>query len=456
MMGFSNEVDETWSIKPCTNSQGSYICNECPDGFETIVVASQVTSFRTQSSCRLPAVQANQSDVSSVQPKSSLVINGPVAALVAGSTAQMEFMSAVQADIAAALEVSDLSEIVLSNVGAMRRLRALRRRMQEGTVELQFDILFNSGDAADMVVAMLSQLADPNSPLMNSDTTRQLLSDQVPGIVFVCPVGKVRGEGELSCRKCTAPAVADADGVSCNECPKNQGPTERGDACTCQDGYYNTTGGAFTCLQADFAPTDMPEDGADQVCQSCAELDCVSACHAGELSLRPGWAKIGSAILKCKAPMACTGNQVGETDANGTAGMCNSGYGGAVCGVCDDNFKLNSDGSCTSCGETSWGLLIALGILTVAVVGWKAKSVLPFLDVMVNMAELMAALQVKQIAKITTVVLQIIGNIGVVLNCTFPAIFEGFLTGFVNFFRFDLSGALQLQSLWITPTAAVS
>jgi hypothetical protein len=432
LMGFftGNGAEQAWTIQPCTNSQGSYTCNACPDGFETV-----------GSSCRLPEVHVNQSDVSSVQPKSSLVINGPAAALVLGSDAQVAFLSAVQADIAAALEVDHRSEIVLDNVGGVRRL--LRRRVQEGTVELQFDILFDSYDAPDLVVAMMSQLTDPDSPLMTGEATSQLLADQVPGIVFVCPVGKIRAEGELSCRKCTSPTVADADGVSCNDCPKNQGPTERGDECTCLNGYYDTTGGAFTCLAGAYAPTDMPEDGI--VCQSCAELSiCVSECRTGEVSLRLGWTKMvyqggESAILKCKTAMSCTGLEDQAASANSTGGgACNAGYGGAVCGVCAADYKQNSDDSCTSCGESSWGLLIALGAVTIAVVFWKAKALLPFLDIFQNMAELMAALQVKQIVKIVTVVLQIIGNIGFVLNITFPLIFNNFLTSFVNFFRFDL------------------
>ena len=433
LMGFM--MFDLWTIEPCTNSQGSYTCNACPDGFETV-----------GSSCRLPVVQVNQSDISSVQPKSSLVINGPAAALVLGSDAQAAFLSVVQADIAAALEVDEPSEIVLDNVVRPGRRRLLRRSMQEGTVELKFDILFDSDDAPGLVVAMMSQLGDPDSPLMNGATIHQLLAGQVPGIVFVCPVGKVRPDGELSCRKCASPMVADADGVSCNDCPKNQGPTERGDACTCLDGYYDTTAGAFTCLDAEYSPTDMPNDGI--VCQSCAELDCVSACHAGELSLRPGWTKLTyqsgeSAILQCKATVACTGLAV-ETGANDTGGACNVGYGGTICGVCENDYTMNSDGSCTSCGETSWGLLIALGVVTVAVLLWKLKTLLPFLDIVQNMAELFAALQLKQISKISTVVLQIIGNIGVVLNVTFPAVFENFLTSFVNFFRFDLSAAFNV------------
>ena len=76
--------------------------------------------------------------------------------------------------------------------------------MQEGEtvhVELQLDILFDSDEGPGLVVAMMNQLRDPNSKLMTSSTTSQLRADQVPSIVFVCPLGMVRENG-ASCTKC--------------------------------------------------------------------------------------------------------------------------------------------------------------------------------------------------------------------------------------------------------------
>jgi hypothetical protein len=235
LMGFVNKADESWIIKPCTNTHGSYTCNACPDGFETI-----------GSSCRLPEIQGNQSDVASVQPKSSLVMNGPAAALVPGSDAQVTFLSAVQADIAASLEVNDPTEIVLDNVGRARSLRrALRRSMQEdGTVhvELQLDILFDSGASGpDLVVAMMNQLRDPNSKLMTSSTTSQLRADQVPSIVFVCPLGMVRENG-ASCTKCHGEAMYyEADVDECLPCDSPLIPNQDRTGCVCPPGTVINT-----------------------------------------------------------------------------------------------------------------------------------------------------------------------------------------------------------------------
>jgi hypothetical protein len=110
---------------------------------------------------------------------------------------------------------------------------------------------------------MMNQLRDPNSKLMTSSTTSQLRADQVPSIIFVCPIGMVRNGA--SCAKChgdkyaakvmvieNGDVLTRADGlelyervlnatarVQCESCPHDEVPNTRGDGCVCAAGFYD-------------------------------------------------------------------------------------------------------------------------------------------------------------------------------------------------------------------------
>lgn len=424
--------DSSWKIEPCTNSQGGFKCNSCPDGFEQI-----------GNSCELPDVlsagnglQSETSAVASVQPKSSLIIAGPPAALVAGSEQQAAFLDAVRVDIAASLGV-DPSDIVLDNVDRGRR----QRRLQD-SVELQFDILFvNNSNAQDLVVAITSQLADPASPLMNAHTTSHLLADQVPEIVFVCPIGKVRPDGESLCRKCASPAFADSDGVTCTECPLYQIPTRRGDACMCDVGYYNASTVQPTC-HADSFIEPLALDTTIE-CKPCL-MDCVASCHGAELSVAVGWAPQARhdgkavAIFQCKEPAACPG---GKFSANNET-LCTEGYTGVLCGACaSDGYSLKEGKTCAPCGEMStlgFVVTIVLIVLIIAL-AMNIRLVYNYFATLQQLVELMQELQLQAISKTVLATMQILGNLAINLQVVFPLNYKSFLSEIVSYFRFDIT-----------------
>ena len=307
------------------------------------------------------------------------------------------------------------------------------------------------------------------------------------GICERCPNGKLPNTDQSVCLDCPAGLYDNQVTDRCNECPEGQfsepgassatGTSEG--ACKCSPGFFTSTSVRIRCYLNDNAVAAEISTAQEQ-CDACGGLGCVSSCEGDIVTVAEGWsihkqrARTDSlvviAIFACKYSDACPGGPINvssssfekpcstgftgiscdtgledEAGINSTGGAaCNVGYGGTVCGVCAVDYKQNSDGSCTSCGESSWGLMIALGAVTIAVIFWKAKALLPFLDMFQIVADIAMITNLKQIGKIVTVVLQIIGNLGMVLNITFPVIFDGVLTSFVNFFRFDLSVAFNV------------
>lgn len=407
LMGFLNEVGE-WNIQPCTNTPGSFTCNACPEGFETI-----------GSSCRLASMAtANRSDIANVLlAPVSLVINGPAEALVDGSDAQLTYMWAVQTDIAAALQVNDPFSIVLDNV---RMPETLRRQMQEGTIELEFDLLFNSDDAPELVVAMLQQLADSNSRLMTSDATSQLLADQKPAIKFVCPSGKVRLEGESLCRKCPSPMFASAERGVCLDCPLFQSPTERGDECTCQAGYYAANQFDVQCFESGFEESAADGDAICAVCPPCADCDTDAT---GVPLPKTGWhdpfddqtSKIH--LFACPEEDSCLGAAGNQWE----AGQCAEHHAGYLCNSCSDGYGMSELSGCKPCEEAASGsrVAIVLSIFMVCVVilwtvgqkFWKGC----------NSQHLIRC--AFQPARIVVSYCQIVGQLGDVLDFSYPPLF---------------------------------
>eukprot|EP01046_Picozoa_sp_COSAG06_P031452 COSAG06_NODE_3065_length_5901_cov_5.700965_2_plen_1264_part_00 len=435
LMGYY--VGASWKIEPCTNTQGSFTCNSCPDGFEQV-----------GNSCQLPVVpstgnqtQSGTSDVASVQPKSSLVIAGPATALVAGSDEQAAFIEAVRADIAVSLEV-DSSDFLVNNIVRGRR----RVQSTVETVGLRFDIHFVNDNAQELVVAMIKQLADPISPLMNGDTTGQLLPDQVPEIAFVCPIGKVRPDGESLCRKCASPAFANGDGVTCVDCPTYQIPTSRGDACTCEAGYYNMSAVQPTCHTDSFVETLQAVDATIE-CKPCRNLDCIDSCQGSSLAVKQGWAPqarddgINVAIFLCKEQEACPG---GDVRADKT--LCNEGYSDILCGVCaSDDYALKDGKTCTLCGTTSTAGFVATIVLIIVLiaVAMNIQALYSTFTGLQAIADLMQALQLKVIGKCLLATMQILSNLAVNLKVDFPLNYKVFLSGIIRYFRFDIMIILE-------------
>ena len=237
--------------------------------------------------------------VVSVQPKLSLIIAAPPEAIVVGSNAQAELLEAVRADIAASLGVKP-SDMIVDNIGSARRL--MHRRLED-TVQLRFDLQFVDNDAHNHVVAITAQLADPDSPLLSSNTTSQLLVDQIPEIAFVCPIGKIRTNGELLCRKCPVPKYA-SDSVNCLDCPINQIPTARGDACQCDNGYYSAEKDQLMCLDDEYDAVLV----ANEIALRGGVKECLAVRHAQFVPLESLPLFVAESAMSCfirRAPSGC-------------------------------------------------------------------------------------------------------------------------------------------------------
>jgi hypothetical protein len=447
LMGYYDEQNQ-WVVSPCTNTQGSFSCNSCPGGFEQLgntcmlpVVVEEATVNTNAQDLQLSRLD----DIAAVQPKAVLAINGPEDALNSGSDAEAMFLISVQEDLAASLGTSP-SDIVVSNLR-----RGERRRLQDDAlIELNFDVVFvNETNSPALLAEMTSQLADPDSPLMNAASTANLVADQQPIISFVCPVGKVRQDGEVVCRRCPAPSFAKRDGVSCADCPLNQEPTERGDACTCSDGFFNVTAMQPKCFLSDYV--DLADLNPEPVCQPCLEYDCIDTCQGSLVVLKPGWAAQALTsskslpIFECKEPDACPGGSIGPDNTT----LCTQGYSSTLCGSCDysENYVLKGGQECTQCGSTSVGGVIGIvvGIAVFLLALGKIRIFYNYLSTMQMMNEVVA--DGKTIAKIVLATFQILGSFATVLGVTFPDGFRQFIEALSSFLRFDVGDIFIQLSL---------
>lgn len=445
LMGYTDQ-NEQWVVNPCTNNQGSFSCNACPDGFEQL-----------GKSCVLPTVlgetvsdtsepnQPNQrlDDIAAVQPKAVLRIRGPAGALDHGSETEALFLASIQTDLAVSLGARP-SDVVVSNVRHSRR-----RRLQDALIELQFDVLFvNETNSPTLLSEMASQLADSNSPLMNAASTAHLLADQQPKISFVCPVGKVRLDGEVVCRRCPPPSFANTDGASCTECPINQEPTQRGDACRCLSGFINTTVMQPGCFVSDH--TQTVDLDAGPVCQSCFGYDCIESCQGSHVVLKPGWAaqsvtsSKSTPIFECREPDACPGGNI----RSGNTTKCGQGYTGILCGTCEsENYVLTGGKRCELCGSTSAmgviGIVVLIAILVLAL--GSIRILYNYLSTMQMMSAAFA--DGRTIGKIVLATFQILGSIALVLGVDLPDIFRDFIEAISSFLRFDIGDIFAQLSL---------
>jgi len=449
LMGHSDENNQ-WVMSPCTNAQGSFSCNSCPGGFEQLgkkcIVPVVTADADADAEVDVNAnAQSNQlsriEDIAAVQPKAVLVIHGPADALISGSDAGTSYLLSVQTDFAVSLGTSQ-SDIVVRNLR-----RSERRRLQDTLTELKFDVVFvNETNSAALLVEMTAQLANSDSALMTAASTGNLVANQQPSISFVCPVGKVRQDGEVVCRRCPTPSFAKSDGVSCAECPLNQEPTERGDACKCSAGFFNVTAIQPKCFTSDYADTTNLDPVP--VCQPCLEYECIDTCQGNQVVLNPGWAALSmtssakTPIFVCKEPDACPGGRISP----GNTTLCTEGYSGSLCGSCkhSENYVLAGGKECTQCGSTSIAGVIG-AIVGVAFLMWllgRIRILYNYLTTAQMMAEIFQ--DWKTLGKIVLATFQILGNFAAVLGVTFPDGFRQFIQAISSFLRFDI-GDIGIQ-----------
>eukprot|EP01043_Picozoa_sp_COSAG02_P034390 COSAG02_NODE_2401_length_8945_cov_4.251752_1_plen_597_part_10 len=257
LMGFYSP-EGMWIVEPCTNVQASFSCNSCPDGFELV-----------NNVCRLPLLPSADvnatsrpefRDTATVIPRVMI----SVVASVATAESEKHLISAVRNFIATALE-ADASDFAVEKFSGEQSV--------EG--EMQLGISFVKENAKSLLLSLIEQLADPTSLLLTSGSATPVVLDASPTIDFVCPTGKVRLNGESMCRKCASPAYADPETNACLKCPQFQILTDIGDACECQEGYYNTEVVRPACYLNDFIKSD-PNQGANVACTPSMRRDGMS------------------------------------------------------------------------------------------------------------------------------------------------------------------------------------
>jgi Ca2+-binding EF-hand superfamily protein len=213
--------------------------------------------------------------------------------------------------------------------------------------------------------------------------------------------------------------------------------------CTCAKGYFNTSRGT-RCHSGDYSAT-VPV-AASLGCETCDNLECATECHGELLIIAAGWTlethtDDSISIFQCQYTGACPGGTVLRNDST-----CSEGYSGRLCGACDKNYTLASDGECTPCGTGTWlGIALAIvGVVVLAAAATKVRLLFNYFTLLQGAAGLISDLQVKPIAKIIVALGQIVGGLDGVLNVSMPAIFRYFMASFMSVFKFDITLAIGL------------
>jgi hypothetical protein len=226
-------------------------------------------------------------------------------------------------------------------------------------------------------------------------------------------------------------------------CPEGVAQTAIDGACSCADGYYNTSHSA-RCIAADFAPTKP----ALLTCLPCDELaECVDICQAETLEILPGWTLLARtdasvSIFQCKHEEACErrSNVSLHDSVPNKPPVCAAGYLGVLCGACTKGYQLTSDGGCTACGTTTWvGSAAVTGVVIIGV--FMVTQVYKWFDSVTfieGLLGLIQELQLKAITKIVVATAQIVSSFTPVLNIQMPPIFQKFLD-VLSIFNFDIS-----------------
>eukprot|EP01043_Picozoa_sp_COSAG02_P010454 COSAG02_NODE_367_length_23739_cov_16.775127_12_plen_1608_part_00 len=326
------EDDGTWNVEPCTNTAGGYHCNQCPAGLE---LAGATAEHPEGNVCVYPELIAGQFHV---LPRTSLDITAS-SAVLADTGEQETFIAHLVQDMASSLQI-DASEIIISNLRsamAGRRLEghSVGRGLQE-SIDITFDVVFESSNTEVLMGLLANQLADSSSALMTSTTSGALAPGQIPSFTYACPDGSTTNANSGNCEMC--PVGRAGIGGECQECSPGTSQNAEATACAvCSEGAAGDDGICTQCAAGWKPISDRSQ---------CEECSIGSAGIAGVCEVCLGGTKQNQARTACEA---CA---IGTAGHDGTCTLCIAGkqpnINSTDCEPC--NYRSISDGSvCTQC-----------------------------------------------------------------------------------------------------------
>ena len=426
------------TYSPC--GQG---CNDC--AFPAVVNTNHSTCEVSDAAVEDPALVVAALENSNVLPTTTLEIAADPAALVDGSQAQLDFIAALKADLAASLGV-DPSQLVIGGLQAATPSGG-RRRTQ--STEITFEVTITGDDAGATLTSLVTQMDDPTSALMTSSVAGNINPAVVPSFAFVCPVGMYRKAGDADCQICAGTAVPDAanDYTSCRDCLPGRAPGPLGDVCVCAEGYYNSSKGPIHCYNHNERWDAQFSEAPDDECASCAEVESCVMCGIDEVILRPGFAVSDSGrqqgvpfedmvgqrgVFKCAVNGTCKGNPLDP---------CENGYQGPLCANCAAGWSRPGFlGECNLCegaaGSYIW--FVVGGVLGVSLV----VGALYFVG-SVSGNSVGNTVLIVTFTKIIVTLVQILTQLGFALELQWPEPFLS-LIGFLKVFSFDWLSFLDI------------
>eukprot|EP01051_Picozoa_sp_SAG22_P000944 SAG22_NODE_31_length_27697_cov_7.384376_15_plen_379_part_00 len=175
-----------------------------------------------------------------------------------------------------------------------------------------------------------------------------------------------------SCQACGETSTS-PDGRSCKPCPADQQADPSHTTCVCPVNMYNSSnrrGKVVRCLSQGLRGNDAT---SATTCAPCSDLECV-ACGAGGLTIRPEYSVAQAdqpwLVFKCPFEGACQ---------NTAEQRCKTGHTGLLCAVCEDGYGLDRD-DCVECSATNSNpyaagtLLGAACAVAAAVYLWRRRS----------------------------------------------------------------------------------
>jgi len=428
----------------CANSVGSYSCGECPDGF------LGVSSFDQEDGsggCYLP----NASDLGAAE--APVIPTADVMIVIDSNTLDDEeskarFLDEAIADLAAALDVP--AEYIAANVVASTggERRALQQLATTPPL-LRVSVLSAGGP---LKMAELGRLLADNSSALWLDAAAWLEEDQAAPftVEYICPKGKVRGDGATSCAPCSWPQYT-PDARQCMDCPIYQTPTDQGDACECQAGYFNSNVIRPSCNAMGFLGVATGDPLFE--CWPCEGMECVKECQGDIVTIHGGWTTLAEpgpdqAVYLCKDAAACPGGDIADSQLID----CIDGYDLALCGVCSSNYTLKGDGSCQQCPQSTRDLMetffvVGVIIFVLVILIKTAPIWWNYFTVLQDVVAMIYELHVDVILKIMISTLQIVGNIAGVLGIGLPSAVTEFLDTYVGWIKLDFVSMFKLGCL---------
>jgi hypothetical protein len=292
-------------------------------------------------------------------PKVKLALVADSNVLTAGPVRD-SFVGKLRRDVAISLGLA-VSEIRIDHLYEQTD-DAIGRRLQITNTDIAFEFTILTPSAEGVLKDLETQLLDPTSALMTSESTSMLIANQsVEAIpVFECPAGTIMSGGQ--CTRCADGKHAPESGSTvCLDCPENQVPTTLRNKCVCQDGFYASSALRLECYgkNEDYFESSL----GTTACTSCENLDCIE-CIGGEAILLSGFALSESnkqmhppslsemtgyvAIFACPIAGGCPPTAENAT----TISRCGIGYTGALCAVCNEGY-VKTGTSCLDCGGAS-------------------------------------------------------------------------------------------------------